>query len=61
MRAAILPLGYYTTDQGPQGRGQYDGQRVYCGLSSASELFFFILTTQLYQYFSLFFFAICTI
>ena len=36
------------------GRGQYDGQGVYCGLSTASEVFL-IFTTQLYQYFSVFF------
>ena len=35
------------------GRGQYNGQRVYCGLSTASEVFL-IFTTQLYQYFSVF-------
>ena len=31
-------LGYYT-DQCPYGCGQYNGQGVYCGLSSASEVF----------------------
>ena len=36
------------------GLGQYDGQGVYCGLSTASEVFL-IFTTQLYQYFSVFF------
>ena len=40
------PLGCYT-DQGPLGRGQYDGQGVYCGLSTASEVFL-IFTTQQY-------------
>ena len=45
------PLGYHT-DQGPKGIGQYDGQGVYCGLSTASEVFL-IFTTQLYQYFSM--------
>ena len=34
------------------GRGQYDGQGVYCGLSTASEVFL-IFTTPLYQYFSI--------
>ena len=38
MRATILPQGHHT-DQGPQGRGQYYGQGVYCGLSTASEVF----------------------
>ena len=33
--------------------GLYVGQGVYCGLSTASEVFL-IFTTQLYQYFSLF-------
>ena len=37
---------------------QYNGQGVYCGLSTASEVFL-IFTTQLYQYFSGFF-SICT-
>ena len=36
------------------GRGQYNGQWVYCGLSTACEVFI-IFTTQLYQYFSVFF------
>ena len=37
------PLGYYT-DQGPQGRSQYDGQRVYnCGLRTASIMFLILL------------------
>ena len=35
------------------GHGQYNGQGVYCGLSTASEVFP-IFTTQLYQYFSVF-------
>ena len=47
------PLGYYT-DQGPQGCSHYDGQGVYCGLSTASEVFL-IFTTQLYTYFNPFF------
>ena len=47
------PLDYYT-DHGPLGRGQYNGQGVYCGLSTASGVFP-IFTTQLYQYFSVFF------
>ena len=58
MRVTILPLGYYT-DQGPYGRGQYNGQGVYCGLSTASEVFL-ILTTHLYEYFDVFF-SICSI
>ena len=37
----------YYTDQAPYSRGQYDGQGVYYGLSSASEVFL-ISTTQLY-------------
>ena len=41
------PLGYYT-DQGPQGRGQYDDHGVYCGPSTASKVFL-IFTRQLYQ------------
>ena len=47
------PLGYYT-DQGPKGHGEYNGQGVYCGLSTASEVFL-TFTTQLYQYFNVFF------
>ena len=47
------PLGCYT-DQGQQGRVQYDGQGVYCGASTASEVFL-IFTTQLYQYLSVIF------
>ena len=41
------PLGYHT-DQGPQGHGQYDGQGVYYGLSTATKVFL-IFTTQLYS------------
>ena len=41
------------------GRGPYNDQGVYCGLSTASEVFL-IFTTQLYQYFSVFS-SICTI
>ena len=33
--------------QGPEGHSQYDGQGVYCGLSTAFEVFL-IFTTQLY-------------
>ena len=44
--------------QGPSGRGQYNGHGVYFGPSTASEVFL-IFTTQLYQYFSVFF-SICT-
>ena len=51
------PLGFYT-DQSPEGRGQYDSLGVYCGQSTASEVFL-IFTTKLYQYFSVFF-SICT-
>ena len=40
------PLGYYT-DQGSLSHGQYNGQGVYCGLSTASEVFLFF-TTLLY-------------
>ena len=46
------PLSYHT-DQGPYGHGQYNGQGVYYGLSTASEVFL-IFTTQLYQSFSVF-------
>ena len=41
----ITPLGCYT-DQGPRGCSQYDGQGLYCGLSTASEVFL-IFTTQM--------------
>ena len=34
------------TDQGPEGHSQYDSQGVYCGLSTASEVFL-ISATQL--------------
>ena len=47
------PLGYYT-NQDPSGRGQYDDEGVYWGLSTASEVFL-IFTTQLYKFFSAFF------
>ena len=40
------PLGCYT-DQGLWGRCQYGGQGVYCGLSTAAEVFL-ILTTLIY-------------
>ena len=43
----------------PSGLGQYDGQGVYCDLSTASEVFL-IFTTQLCK-FIVFFFSICTI
>ena len=33
------------------GLGQYNCKGVYCGLSTASDVFL-IFTTQLYQYFS---------
>ena len=36
------------------GLGQYNGQGVYCGLSTASEVFL-IFTTQLYQFSSVIF------
>ena len=47
------PLGCcYYTDQGPQSCGQYDSQGVYlgvyCGLSTAPEVFL-IFTSQLYH------------
>ena len=35
------------------GYGQYDGQGVYCGESTASEVFL-TFTSQLYQHFSVF-------
>ena len=47
------PLGCYT-DQGPLGCCLYNGQGVYCGLSTASVVFL-VFTTQLYKHFSLFF------
>ena len=47
MRVTILPNAIIYTDQGPQGRGQYDGQGEYYGLSTASEMFL-IFTTQLH-------------
>ena len=46
-------LGYYT-DSGPMCLGQYNGLGEYCGKSTASEVFL-IFTTQLYQFFSVFF------
>ena len=53
MRATILaqantPLGHHT-DQGHTGYGQYDGQGMYFGPSTASEVFL-IFTTQIYFY-----------
>ena len=50
MRTTILPWAIILT----KARGQYNSQGVYCGLSTASEVFL-IFTTQLYQYFSVFF------
>ena len=47
MRATILP--YRLSYLNKVGRGQYDGQAVYCGLSTASEMFF-IFNTQLYSF-----------
>ena len=38
MRAIIFLYIDYDTDQ---GRGQYNGQGVYCGSSAASEVFLF--------------------
>ena len=49
MRATILPKAIILT----KGHGQYDDQGLYCGLSTASEVFL-IFTTQLYRYFSVF-------
>ena len=46
MRATVLPYAIIQT----KVFGQYDGQGVYCGLSTASEMFL-ISTTQLYKYF----------
>ena len=43
MRATILPKAMVLT----KARGQYDGQGVYCGLITASDVFL-IFTTQLY-------------
>ena len=48
MRVTILPLAFILT-KAHKGRGQYDGQGVYCGLSTASEVFL-IFTTQLYHF-----------
>ena len=45
---AFIELGYQT-DRGPTCLGQYDGQGVYCGLSTASEVFL-IFTTQIYTF-----------
>ena len=43
------PLGYYMyTDIGIMGHGQHNSQGVYCGLSTASEMFL-IFTTQVYS------------
>ena len=42
MRVKILPMAIM-----PIGCGQYDGQGVYCGLSTASEVFL-IFTTKIY-------------
>ena len=44
MRATILPY----IDRGPLDLGQYDGEGVYCGLSTASEVFL-SFSTQLYH------------
>ena len=49
MRATIIPHAIILT----KARGQYNGQGVCCGLSTAFEVFL-IFTTQLYQYFSVF-------
>ena len=44
MRVTILPYAVIMTKA--VGRGQYDVQGVYCGLSTASEVFL-TFTTQL--------------
>ena len=44
MSATILPYAYILT----KAHSQYDGQGVYCGLSTASEVFL-IFTTILYS------------
>ena len=41
------PLGCYT-DQGQEGRGQYDGQGEYCSLSINVSEVFLNFTTQFY-------------
>ena len=51
-------IGYHT-DQGPQGRDQYDGQGVYCGQSTASEVFLIILYYPTIHIFSAFLY-VCT-
>ena len=43
MRAILLAIGYHTGST-----GQYDGLWEYCGLGTASEVFFLIFTTHLY-------------
>ena len=43
------PLGYYN-DQGPCGCDQYDGQGVYCGRSTASEVLLFLLPNYIHVY-----------
>ena len=50
MRATVLPYAILLT----KACDQYNGQGVYYGLSAASEVFL-IITTQQYQYFSVFF------
>ena len=47
MRATMFPYAIILHDQGPPGHGQYNGHGVYCGLSTASEVFL-IFTTELY-------------
>ena len=47
MRATILPKAIILTKAVGEYNGQYNGQGVYCGLSTASEVFL-TFTTQLY-------------
>ena len=47
MRATILPKAIILT-RGPEVHGQYNGQWVYCGLST-DFVVFLIFTTRLYS------------
>ena len=50
MRATILPWAMILTKAHRAAVSMnYDGQEVYCGLSTASEVFL-IFTTQLYHF-----------
>ena len=55
-RGYLYPL---STDQGPKGHSQFDCHGAYCGLITASEVFFLFLLPNKTSF--LVFFSLCTI